>query len=241
MLYRLLNGLRDLVYPKICLSCKNKLDKSKQDSFICQDCWSNIKRNVPPFCHYCGRRLKAANITKNICPDCIRKNFHFDSAFSPCVYTGVIKDLIHEFKYKNKDHLGLSLSKLMVEFIKEYNAPIDYVDFIIPIPLHKTKLREREFNQAEILSRHIAKEFRKCVLTDVLLRTRETKTQADLEMAERILNVRDSFSVTKHEQIRRKNILLVDDVLTTGATSSEAAKALKNAGANIVFVLTLAN
>jgi len=129
----------------------------------------------------------------------------------------------------------------MVEFIKEYNAPIDYVDFIIPIPLHKTKLREREFNQAEILSRHIAKEFRKCVLTDVLLRTRETKTQADLEMAERILNVRDSFSVTKHEQIRRKNILLVDDVLTTGATSSEAAKALKNAGANIVFVLTLAN
>jgi competence protein ComFC len=241
MLKALLSGLGDLIYPKICLSCKKKLDKSAKDSFICQGCWSNIKRNVPPFCQFCGRRLKASNISKSICPDCTRRNLHFDSAFSPCVYTGVIKDLIREFKYKNKDYLGLSLSRLMIEFIKEYNTPIEYMDFIVPIPLHKTKLREREFNQAQILSQHIAKEFEIDVLTQILLRTKKTKTQAELETHERFLNVKDSFRVIDDKQIRNKNILLVDDVLTTGATSSEAAKALKNSGANIVFVLTLAN
>jgi len=241
MLYRLLSGLADIVWPKVCLSCKRKLEKRAGDKFICASCESSIKRNTPPFCKSCGRSLKKTNITKSICPDCIRKKLHFDSASSPCAYSGVIKELIHEFKYKNKDYLGLSLSKLMIEFIKEYNMPINYVDYIIPIPLHSTRLREREFNQAEVLSKHIADEFKINVLPDVLLRTKETKTQTDLEMHERIANVQNSFSVANREILKGKNILLVDDVLTTGATSSEAAKALKNAGANIVFVMTLAD
>jgi len=241
MLRGLLNGLTDIVWPKICLSCKNKLDKSAVHDFICDKCWNSIKRNIPPFCKSCGRRLEKSNIAKNICPSCIRKNLYFDAAFSPCVYTGVLKELIHEFKYKNKDYLGYPLSKLMVRFIKEYNMPIDFVDFIVPVPLHKSKLREREFNQAEVLSTHIAKEFKKNLLSDALLRTRSTKTQADLEISERILNVKDSFAVSKQDDVRKKNILLIDDVLTTGATTSEASLALKRAGANIVFVLTLAS
>jgi ComF family protein len=129
----------------------------------------------------------------------------------------------------------------MVEFIREYNMPIELMDFIIPIPLHKTRLREREFNQAQILSNHIGAEFNKKIINNNLIRRRQTKTQTDLEDRQRFLNIEGSFWVDNKEDIKGKNILLVDDVLTTGATSSEAAYVLKQAGANIVFVLTLAN
>ena len=128
----------------------------------------------------------------------------------------------------------------MIEFIKEYNVPVDLLDSILPIPLHKTRLREREFNQAEVLSNHIGKEFNKTVLSDCLMRHRYTKTQTGLEDSLRLLNVKGSFSINQGKAIKGKNILLVDDVLTTGSTASEAAYVLKNAGANIVFVLTLA-
>jgi len=241
MLRRLITGLVDIVYPKTCLACKNKLRASSIDNLICGQCWGKIERNTPPFCYSCGRHLERLNFTKNICPSCLKTKFHFDRAFSPCVYTGVIKELIREFKYNNRDYLGLPLSRLMVDFIREYNIPVDYLDFIVPVPLHKTRLREREFNQAEILSKYIAEEFKKEMASGILLRHRHTKTQTDLAINERLLNVKRSFSVDKNKGVKGKNILLVDDVLTTGATSSEAASTLKEAGANIVFVLTLAN
>lgn len=241
MLRRFINGLVDLAYPRVCLGCKNKISASSAEKLICPECWGKIKKNTPPFCHSCGRHLEKNNLVKNICPGCLKKKLYFDRAFSPCVYDGIIKNLIHDFKYKNKDYLGKPLSKLMIEFTKAYSLPIGDLDFIIPMPLSKAKLREREFNQAEVLSKHIAEEFKKDVLSDILLRHRHTRTQTDLEINERFENVRNSFSVTKNEVIKGKHLLLVDDVLTTGATSSEAALTLKNAGANIVFVLTLAN
>lgn len=240
MLRNFLNAFADILYPKICLACKTKLkDKSSIDNLVCGECWGKIKKNPPPFCHSCGRHLN--NPTKNICPSCMRKQMHFDRAFSPCAYEGVLKELILLFKYKNKDYLGTPLSRIMVEFIRDYNLPMDFIDLIIPVPLHKARLREREFNQAEVLSNHIAPIFNKRVLPDGLIRTRDTKTQTELEIKERLRNVRGGFTVRKSKDIESKNILLVDDVLTTGATSSEAAHTLKKAGAHIVFVLTLAN
>ncbi|MCX5702400.1 MAG: ComF family protein [Candidatus Omnitrophica bacterium] len=240
MLRRFINSLVDIVYPKICLACKNKLrEQSCIENIVCAECWGKIKKNLPPFCHSCGRHLE--KFVSKICPSCLRKQLHFDRAFSPCVYEGVIKKLIHAFKYQNKDYLGFKLSRLMIEFIKEYNVPVDLLDSILPIPLHKTRLREREFNQAEVLSNHIAKEFNKTVLSDCLMRHRYTKTQTGLKDSLRLLNVKGSFSTNQGKAIKGKNILLVDDVLTTGSTASEAAYVLKNAGANIVFVLTLAS
>jgi competence protein ComFC len=240
VLRRFINILVDIIYPKICLACKSKLrEQSCIETIVCAECWEKIKKNLPPFCQCCGRHLE--KFTSKICPTCLRKQQHFDRAFSPCVYEGVIKELVHAFKYRNKDYLGLTLSRLMTEFIKEYNVPVDLLDNIIPIPLHKTRLREREFNQAEVLSNYISKEFRKTVLSNILMRHRYTKTQTGLKDNLRLLNVKGSFSIKQSENIRGKNILLVDDVLTTGSTASEAAYALKNAGANIVFVLTLAS
>jgi ComF family protein len=242
MLRGLINGLVDIIYPKTCVVCKNRLgDTLAVDNIVCAQCWSKIKRNLPPFCHSCGRHLEASKFIKNICLSCLKKQPHFDRAFSPCIYEGVIKELIHELKYKNKDYLGRTLAKLMTDFINEYNLPMECLDLIVPIPLHKTRLREREFNQAEILGEYIAKDFNKNFLSNNLIRHRYTKTQTELENKERLLNVKDSFSVRDATAIKGKNILLVDDVLTTQATSSEAAYTLKKAGANIVFVLSLAN
>ena len=241
MLCRLFRGLKDIIYPKTCLACKNKLDKQDENEFICGHCWGKIIKNAPPFCNSCGRQLKKNNFAKSICPKCLKAKLHFDRAFSPCVYDGVIKELIHEFKYNGKVYLGKTLSRLLIDFIVEFDLPVTYLDCVIPMPLHKTRLREREFNQAQVLSQYIADEFNLAILNDTLLRYRYTKTQTELVLSKRIINVADSFSVEKPEKISGKNILLIDDVMTTGATSSEAARSLKESGANIVFVLTLAN
>lgn len=235
------SGLIDLIYPRICLVCKSKLQAAHIDNLVCKKCWCAIDMNAPPFCRSCGKQLEKKSFAGNICPKCVRKTLNFDRAFSPCRYDGVIKELIHSFKYAGKDYLGAPLSRLMVEFIREYNLPIEYMDYIIPLPLHSAKMREREFNQAEILSRHIAVEFNKDILKGNLIRRRFTRTQTELEPQERFLNVKGSFSLREPDKIKGKNLLLVDDVLTTGATASEAAGALKDNGANIVFVLTLAS
>ncbi|MFA5114937.1 MAG: ComF family protein [Candidatus Omnitrophota bacterium] len=235
-------GLAEIIFPKKCPACKKSVkDRGNAEVHLCADCWGKIKRNAPPFCYRCGRRLKSQNLTKNICPSCVRRPLHFDRAFSPCLYEGPVKELIHEFKYGNKEHLALFLSKLMADFIHEYNLPIDFVDSIIPVPLYKSRLREREFNQARTLSEPLAREFHKPLLDGALIRRRPTASQTGLEENERFRNVEGSFEVIDAGAIRNTNLLLIDDVLTTGATSSEAARVLKDSGANIVFVLTLAN
>lgn len=241
MLRRFLQSLMNLLYPKTCLACNLKVKAATGESLICGKCYSEIEINLPPFCSLCGRHLEKDNLDNNICHTCTKNRLHFDRAFSPCVYNGVIKNLIHAFKYKGKDNLGKPLSEIMINFIREYSLPLDHLEFIIPIPLHKARLREREYNQAEILSMHIAEEFKKNLSNDILLRHRQTKTQTELKNTERFLNMANSFSVNNRFDIKGKNLLLVDDVLTTGATASEAALTLKNAGAKTVFVLTLAN
>ncbi|MDD5115669.1 MAG: ComF family protein [Candidatus Omnitrophica bacterium] len=241
MLRGFFRGIRDLIYPNFCPGCKNKISPAGKQDLICGDCWEKIERNLPPFCVYCGRRLEKRGAAVNICARCLRNEFHFDRAFSPCSYTGIIKKLIHEFKYSGRDYLGEPLGRLMNDFIRDYRLPIEYMDFIVPVPLHKSRLREREFNQAQLLSEEIAGEFDKEVLTGILVRNRQTRTQTELSPEERRRNVKSSFSVRDKKAVKGANILLVDDVLTTGATSSEAARVLKDSGAGIIFVMTLAN
>jgi len=240
MLRSLLRGIKGILYPKRCPACKIKLNEAGEE-LICQKCYSQIKMNLPPFCVSCGRHLDNKSFSKNICPGCARKRLHFDRAFCPCVYDGITKTLIHEFKYKGKDNLAKPLSRIMIDFIREYRLPMEYLDLILPIPLHKARMREREFNQAEALGRLIAGEFKKDFPLNMLLRKRNTKTQTGLKDNERALNVSGSFAVAKGINLKGRNLLLVDDVFTTGATSSEAALTLKKAGAQAVFVLALAN
>ena len=241
MLTGLFKGFKDLIYPNCCLACKNKIELNQGQNLVCANCLDKIERNLPPFCSTCGRHLDGEAIKQNICTGCKNTKFYFDKAFSPCIYTGIIKKLVHEFKYSGKDYLGRFFGSIMNTFIRDYNLPIQHFDYIVPVPLHKSRLREREFNQAQILSQQIAEEFNKKIIAGALIRNKPTRTQTELTIEERRLNMKDSFLVIKPEQIKSTNLLLIDDVLTTAATSNEAAKSLKIAGANAVILFTLAN
>lgn len=237
LIHNFFHGFIDLIYPKTCLACGKKIINVSLDGFVCIECLAKIKINRPPFCRVCGRNIAG----KSICANCFKKSFNFDRAFSCCLYEGVLRDLIRAFKYKNKDYLGAALSKPMIEFIKKYNLPMNSIDSIIAVPLSKAKGREREYNHAFILGSYLAKEFNKNILANALIRHKNTRSQTEFKDEERFLNVQGAFSIINSAGIKGKNILLVDDVLTTGATCSEASKVLKNAGANKVYVLTLAN
>ncbi len=238
---RFLQTLLEIIYPKKCHGCKSRIRTDSTQDLVCGDCWSKIKVNPPPFCSHCGRHLDTKRIKKNICPECVKNQLHFDRAFSPCQYDGVLRDLIHEFKYKGKDYLSGPLSRLMTDFIETYDFPIGDIDQIVPIPLYKSRLREREFNQAQILGSLIAQKFDRELNSISLVRSSWKRTQTDLKKDQRRRNVLGNFSIKNSSGLKNKNILLIDDVLTTGATCSEAASVLKKAGAGIVFVLTLAN
>ena len=232
----------ELLYPNVCASCKKRLtDKAAIEGVVCLECWQKIKKNSPPFCYLCGRHIEKNSLGKNICYSCARKNLYFDRVFAVGPYEGVIKELIHAFKYKGKKKLGQALARLMQDFILEYKIPIWFIDSIVPVPLHPRRLREREFNQSLILGRILAQRFNKPIAENLLIRHRHTKSQATLEDSQRLKNVKGSFGIKNKEAFEAKNILLVDDVFTSGATCSEAARTLKEAGATVVFVLTLAN
>jgi len=234
-----LSGLKDLIYPNLCLVCANGLNKGQNP--VCDNCLSKIEMNLPPFCADCGRHLDRDSIARNKCVNCNNSKFHFDRAFSPCVYSGVIKKMIHEFKYANKDYLGCFFGKLLNDFIRDYQLPLEHLDYAIPMPLHKSRLREREFNQSQVLTTIIADEFGLKQMPGLLIRKKAGKTQTGFGFKKRLENVMDCFRVTNPEMIKGANLLLVDDVLTTSATADEAARCLKDAGAAKVIVLTLAN
>lgn len=237
----LIKGFVDLVIQPVCLACNKPLQQITIHDCVCLDCWSGIKMNLPPFCRRCGRTLNKDLFSKNICCECQRVPVHFDRAFSVCRYDGTAKNLIHQFKYNGKERLGSVFGKLLAGFIKEYDVPITAIDGIIPVPLHPSKLREREYNQAEILAAAVSRDFDKPLITRALVRNRPTITQTELPQEQRQNNVLGCFNVAAKEAVREKNILIVDDVLTTGATASEAARTLKSAGSAVIFVLTIAS
>ena len=156
-----------------------------------------------------------------------------------CIYEGVIKDCIHLFKYNSKLSLVNPLAKLMIEHAPSF-FKMEEIDFIMPVPLHMRKLRQRQFNQARLLAKVFAKEFAKKLKDNLLIKIKSGASQVTLSRRERIENVRDSFKVRDPSSIKDKYILLIDDVVTTGATVNECAKVLSEAGAGRIDVFSLA-
>ena len=240
MINSIAKAIQEILYPRYCLLCREKISSDDFDP-VCAGCMETIPLNSPPFCQKCGRKISGSYTTRSVCKDCFRNDFYFDRGWACCSYQGALKELIHYFKYKNRLSLERQLSEFMVNFIKGYRLPVNYCDYIIPVPLSKNRLREREFNQAQILARNVARYCGLNLLDNNLCRRRDTVSQAKLNKDARWQNMLDAFALKVPEMIKGKIILLVDDVLTTGATASESAKALKKSGASAVFVLTLAN
>ena len=236
----IVNGFIDLVYPKRCLLCAARIDELLFENFLCRGCFAKIEKNKAPFCAKCGQSLTHTQFENGVCNKCRRKPFAFSRAWSACYYEGVLKDLIHRFKYEHNPKLARLLAQPLAGFIQEYKIPLEKFDCCIPMPLHPIRLREREFNQAQLLAEEIGGNFNLQILRGALSKIKNTRPQTDLKEKERFSNIKGAFAVQDETMIKGKTILLLDDLITTGATASEASATLINAGAKDVCVLTLA-
>ena len=233
-----LTALTELLFPTLCLSCGGVLSERREHPF-CPDCHAGIRFITAPLCPVCGIPYPVEESPDHVCGDCLLKKGHIGSARSLGVHESVLLDAIHAFKYGGNLTLGERLGRLMAQH--DYPAfRIQDYSLILPVPLHPRKLRQRGFNQSVVLAREISRRHGVAMDFRTLRRVVDTASQTGLKKEERRSNIRKAFSITGPERIRGQNILLVDDVYTTGSTLGECARTLLKAGAEAVGALTLA-
>lgn len=219
--------ITNLLFPCFCIGCQ------KEGIWLCPDCNNKIILVRTPACLICNRLDP-----HGLCP-AHRRNFLFNTIYSAGYYSDpILKSLIHTFKYDGAKDLAVPLGNILLSAIKDKTIPKNTI--IAPIPLSYQRYCERGFNQSELLAQYIS-QHTKIPLIKPLRRQVHTKPQADLKRRERLHNVQNAFSIMKHQLVKDKNIILVDDVVTTGSTASECAKILKQNGAKKIIVLTLAH
>jgi ComF family protein len=226
----MLKNLLAFFFPPLCPVCEKIICEG-----ICSNCREGIRLIKGPLCTICGVPFVSNVSSDHICSECIKKKKPFSHARSAGIYVGTLLEAIHMLKYKGKTSLAKPLGVLMADYLHEN----DY-DVLVPVPLHKTRLKERGFNHSLLLGRIIARRHNLHLDYLNLIRARATMPQIDLKGNARASNVRGAFEVKKTSLFMDKKVLLIDDVYTTGATVSECAKVLKKAGAREIGVFTLA-
>ena len=233
-------GLRTLFLgsPDECPSCGLPFEYDGQ-LFLCGRCQLGANVVEPPVCARCGKPIRADSARSGLCADCTARPRFFELARAVGVYEGAFKGWIHELKYSSRRALARPIGQLMAYRLWAEPRMAD-AQVLVPIPLHADKLRERGFNQALLLARVMGSILAKRVADQVLERVRSTRPQGSLSLEARYANLRGAFRVTKPREIAGKRVVLVDDLLTTGATCDEAARALLRAGARSVAVMVAA-
>jgi ComF family protein len=231
--------VRALLAP-VCAGCRTRLDRPL-DGPVCDACWRGIPRLAPPWCDWCGDLLPAGGHLVPLCARCLQAPPSFDVARSAARYDGPVRDLIHVFKYDRRRVLAPALARLL----RQGAGPLLYgVDAVVPVPLHPWRALHRGFNQADDLAQHLGHP-----VWRVLRRTRHGPPQSTLSAAHResaidgVFTTRLSSSFTAFHgasHLRGATIVLVDDVMTTGATAEGCSRALLEAGVKAVRVLTVA-
>jgi len=233
----LAHSLLDLAFPRACAGCRGRA--GDEFHYICWDCLAAIRLVSPPFCLLCGDPGQGDLPEKYFCAACIRQKPFFDCARSAAAYAGLARDLILDFKYHGATWLAPDLGRIMFACLSAYFNAAN-IDCVTCVPLHRTRARERTYNQAWLLAREVAARLGREAL-DCLARARATESQTHLTSAARADNVRGKFAARKGPGfLKGRRVLLVDDVMTTGATVNECARVLKESGAQEVLVLTLA-
>lgn len=226
----------EMFFPKSCPVCKSLASKT-----LCQNCTSDL---VPldeiDSCRKCGEpfsHIERHSGEESLCIRCINDEFHFDTARSVFIHKGIIKDLLHKFKYRKKIILSKTLSELT---ITRFPYKVSSFDTVIPVPLYIKKLREREYNQSSLIAKRVAACFGCNFDPFSLVKTKRSKPQFEMgNLGQRIKNVKNLFEVKEKNSVAGEKVLLIDDVYTTGATINECSKVLFAAGAKKVDVLTL--
>jgi ComF family protein len=234
-----LKGLKgaalDFLFPRFCVGC------GKEGDFICKSCQTELTRIESPVCQKCGKpqAYPAGFLEGNqsLCSNCIDWESDIDGMRSPFRFEGTIRKAVHEFKYRNLRAIAGQLTKLMGDYLQGSDVPFD---IIVPVPLHPRRLRERGYNQSQLLANELSKLTGAPVNYSCLVRKVYNVPQAKTSsVAERRQNVIGIFSCA-NEDLLEKRVLLIDDVTTSGATLNACASALKTGGALSVWGLTLA-
>jgi competence protein ComFC len=232
------NAALSFLYPEVCAVCGTER-ATHRDGFVGAACRAEVRWIEPPFCSRCGLPFEGDITTEFECTNCGEMELHFCWARSAVVARGPVLEAIHRYKYDRHLWFESFLSELFIAAaagsLKQENW-----DGLIPVPLFSVKQREREFNQAERLARKLGEAAGVCVETKLLKRTIPTASQTRLSRKQRADNMRNAFALRKPLKLTGKKFVMIDDVFTTGATTSACAKVLLQAGAERVAVWTLA-
>lgn len=227
------------VLPVECAACGATLADDPVP-FFCRTCWASIKPLAPPSCPRCGlpfaSEVALAHSPSHRCLSCRRRPPAFTQAWSCYAFEPPLQQAVHLFKYRGKVVLAAALGRLL----RQAWPCTPEVDVLMPVPLHPSRLRAREYNQALLLADEANRDLCIPLVYDNLVRVRATPPQTELSRTERLANLRRSFAVRRPEDVAGKRVLLVDDVMTTGTTFNECAKALRKAGAADVYAVALA-
>jgi len=201
--------------------------------FLCSECLGKLPRLLPPFCPKCGKP-QASGI---VCPDCRRRQAEIDGIRSPFRFDGLIREAVHQLKYQNLRAIAPFLAELLADYLELSPLP---GEVLVCVPLHPRRLRERGYNQSSLLARELGRRIDLLVIEDCLIRVKQAQPQVRaVNVEERRRNVADAF-MCRDERVSGKQIILIDDVCTSGATLESCAVALKSKGATSVWGLTLA-
>ncbi len=229
-------GLVSLLYPASCEACSAPI---AHDEYLCAECVAGAPRLCAPFCERCSQPFAGAITGAFTCANCHDRDLHFDAAISAYRSRGVVREVMHSFKYGKKFYLRHLLGAWLRETLDDPRLRDENFDCIVPVPLHFARERERGFNQAEVLANLLATQAGAPV-RPLLRRIRYTTTQTQFDRAQRIENLAGAFRLRRGADVQGCRVLLVDDVLTTGSTLSECAGVLKRAGAVAVYAATAA-
>ena len=221
------------LYPAKCRVCEDFLGVASMP-YICANCWQDVQFLEPPWCDICG-----TPDVKGLCDACATSPPRYGQLRSIALYQTTLQQAIHLFKFEKKRVFARHLIQLINAHIP-VDCDVATYDFILPIPIHKKRLRERGFNQATLLANGIAEAGGVPVLTNTLVRKRHTVAQSSLDKEARQQNIVGAFEVLESDIIGGKRLLIIDDVFTTGATIREAVSELWTADPAEIDVLTLA-
>ena len=227
----------DLVYPRECAGCGGPAGREAQH--FCWDCVAGFEFITDRFCSICGDPVEGMVEHEFTCSMCRDHRPHFDRARSAARYRGHLREALHAFKYNHATHLSRDFVSLLANCVHAHYGAVRF-DAVTCVPLYPRKERERTYNQATLLAGGLAEELDLPLLGNCLRRTRSTATQTNLTANERRKNIRGAFTAEQQKWIDGRSLLLVDDVMTTGATVDEVAKVLKKGGAHKVYVVTVA-
>lgn len=222
----ILNALFDFILPRYCVSCKSKLQLN-QDS-LCNDCYNQIQLSTKQrLQHEFERKFLSSGIVSDF--------------YAPFIFEKdkELQHAIHALKYNNRFRVGIYLGKVLSEKIREAKPEWQF-ELIIPVPLHRLKKAQRGYNQSLFIAKGAGKNLGMNFSDRILKRIKYTESQTSMTLVERAENISGAFKVTNAKEIKDKSILIVDDVITTGATISECGRALINSGANKIYAASIA-